>query len=284
MLSLLPQDVLSYIVDHLATLPYSDEALRNLSLADRAFTPFCQKHIFETLQLGSRDPLQSNIPYKLEKLAYILREKPSFANHVRIVQLFIDENQNAWMFNDSTFIHILEQLANSPRPPHNLYFGGIPYLPITIEDPIVVVRFMQSFFSRSLTTLQLNEWTNFPLPLFLACPQLRDVALDTVDVTDETYDNYPDDQCSGPEPPALKRFEYRRSVSVVKQMITPPPRFQTPVVLWSKLCALTVCPFEKRDMACLQLILDSARNTLEELHFTTLCGYGRCSRCEPTQG
>lgn len=284
MLSLLSNDVLGYIVEHLAALPYSDKAIRNLSLANRAFTPFCQKHIFETLQLGNKNPLESNISYTLEKLANILRERPSFANHVRIVQLFIKEKQSAWIFNDPTFIHTFEQLANSPRPPHKLYFGGIPYLPITIEDPIVVVQFMQSFFSRSLTTLQLNKWTNFPLPLFLACPQLRDVALDAVDVTDETYDNYPDNQCSGREPPALERFEYRSSVSIVKQMITPPPRFQTPVVLWSKLSALTVCPYEKREMACLQPILDNARNTLEELHLTTLCGDGTCSRCEPTQG
>ncbi|KIM39537.1 hypothetical protein M413DRAFT_415478 [Hebeloma cylindrosporum] len=51
-------------------------------------------------------------------------------------------------------------------------------------------------------------------------------------------------------------------------MITPPPIFHTPVVLWSKLRVLTLSPFEEKGMACLRPILEVACNTLEELYLT----------------
>jgi hypothetical protein len=109
---------------------------------------------------------------------------------------------------------------------------------------------------------------NVPLPLFLICPRLREVFLDQVGATEKSYDKYPDDQCSGREAPLLEVLNYRNSHSLVKQMITPPPRFNTPVVLWSKLRVLTLSPRDKEGMACLQPILDAACNTLEELYLT----------------
>ena len=48
-LSLLSDDLLASIVEQVAELPYEDENLMNLSLADRAFTQYCQKHIFRKL-------------------------------------------------------------------------------------------------------------------------------------------------------------------------------------------------------------------------------------------
>ena len=61
-------------------------------------------------------------------------------------------------------------------------------------------------------------------------------------------------------------------------MITSPPRFHTPVVLWSKLRVLTLSPHEKEEMACLQPILNAASNALEELYLTNLrVGECRCS-------
>ncbi|EDQ99915.1 uncharacterized protein LACBIDRAFT_315058 [Laccaria bicolor S238N-H82] len=53
-------------------------------------------------------------------------------------------------------------------------------------------------------------------------------------------------------------------------MITSPPRFHMPVVLWSRLRVLTLSPHEKEEMACLQPILNAASNTLEELYLTSL--------------
>lgn len=272
-LSLLSYELLDYIVKHIAALPNGHKHLCNLSLADRAFTQFCQQYIFQTLQLGNNIPSKSRIPHTLKKMGSILNEKPSFATQVRVVQFIIPPGRNVWLFNDRTLIRILKMLAESPRPPHKLLFGWA-----TIEDPITVVkRLTQSFFSQTLTTLILDECDNVPLPLFLVCPKLREVVLDGAGVTEESYDKYPDNQCSGREAPALELFNYRNSQSLVKQMVTPPIKFHTPVVLWSKLRVLTLCPHEKEEMACLQPILDAACNTLEELNLTRVQGYCRCS-------
>ncbi|KAF8799735.1 hypothetical protein BYT27DRAFT_7342813 [Phlegmacium glaucopus] len=266
-LSLLSDDLFGYIVDHLAKLPFSNRYLYNLSLADRAFTRFCQAYIFKDLHLGYGSGIRNVISCKLETMNKILNDEPSFANRVRMVKLTISDKLNVWLFNDLTFISIVQLLANSFTPPHKLHLSGIEQSFI-IQDPILVVEWLtQSFFSQTLTVLHLTQCKDVPLTLFLICPKLREILLDEVTVI-KNYDKYPDKQCSGRELPALEYLDYRNSEGLVNQMITPPPGFNTAVVIWSKLRVLKLCPQEKEELACLQPILDIACNTLEELYLT----------------
>jgi hypothetical protein len=217
-----------------------------------------------------------------------LDDKPSFANQVRTVQLTVSSDESAcaaWFFNDPTFISVLQLLAKSPVPPHELHFGGHTQfhfgrhtsISLIVEDPTHAVRWLaQSFFSQTLTILHLTECKNVPLPIFLICPRLRKVCLDHVRA-EKSYDKYPDNLCSGREPPPLEVLDYRDAHSLVKQMITPPSRFNTPVVLWSNLRMLKLAPHDEKGMACLQPILDAACNTLEELYLTNI-HVGEC-RC-----
>jgi hypothetical protein len=215
---------------------------------------------------GSRDSLSK----KLAKTRNILNDEPSFANLVRTVHLTVAHRQNKWLFNDPTFVSIIQLLAKSLVPPYKLHLSGFVSA-FMIEDPILLVgRLMQSFFSQTLTVLYVTDCRNVPLSLFLVCPNLREVYLDSVGVLESGYDEYPDTQCSGPELPALERLNYRDSESLVKQMITPPPKFSMAVVVWSKLRVLKLCPQEKEEMVCLQPILDAACDTLEELYLTNL--------------
>ena len=266
-LSLLSDYLINYIVDHVARLPFPCPNLCNLSITDRAFTSFCQTYIFKDLYLGYKSGSKNSIIKKLAKIGNILNDNPSFANRVRTVHLTVKHEENKWLFTDPTFITIIQLLAKSLMPPYKLHLKG-QSRSFIIEDPIFVVeRLMQSFFSQTLTVLVLDDCKNVPLTLFLVCPKLREVYLDDVEVL-KRYDEYPDTQCSGRELPALERLNYRKSESLVKQMITPPPKFSTAVVVWSKLRVLKLCPQEKGDMACLQPILDAACNTLEELYLT----------------
>jgi hypothetical protein len=277
-LSLLSEDLFAYIVDHISKLPYSNRHLHNLSLADRVFTRFCQAHIFKDLHLGYGSGHQSRISKKLETMRKILNDEPSFANRVRTVTLTISYKGSRWLFNDPTFVSIIQLLDKSPMPPNKLHLIG-KVNPFIFEDPILIVgRLMQSFFSETLTVLHLFKCDNVPLTLFFICPRLREVFTDHVEMTKKEYDNYPDEQCSGRELPALERLSYRNSESLIKNMITPPSRFHTGVVLWSKLRVLKLCPFEKKEMAYLQPILDLACNTLEELHLTRV-GWGPNGQC-----
>ena len=118
-LSLLSDDLLVSIVEHVAKLPSKDEDLYNLSLADRAFTLSCQKYIFRNLKFSSKRKLSKNI-IKTKK---ILDKNPSLANHVRMVELFISR-RTSWVFNDHAFVGVLQLLSKSHMPPHELHFGG----------------------------------------------------------------------------------------------------------------------------------------------------------------
>ena len=270
-LSLFSDDLLFSIVEHVAKLPSKDEDLHNLSLADRAFTKSCQKYIFRDLKFGKGD-----ISKALKQVKRILDDNPSFANQIRMVE-FIITGRWLWLFNEPTFINILQLLSKSPMPPHEFHLGGHRYSWFVIEDPTFVVQQLaRSFFSQTLTILRLTECPNVPSSLFLICPRLREVFLDHVGPTGNRYDNYPDDQCSGREAPRVEVFDCRNSSSLVKRMIAPPPRFKTPVVIWSNLRVLKL--ISRQGMACLQPILDAACNTLEELYLDeTDRGKCRCS-------
>ena len=169
-------------------------------------------------------------------------------------------------------------------PPHELRLILQPWTPL-FKDPMLVVRQLtESFFSQSLTILYISNCANAPLPLFLICPRLREVRLDEVGATDSSYDEYPDNQCSGREAPLLEVLQYSSSHSLVEQMIAPPPRFNTPVVLWSNLRVLTLAPRGKEELACLQPILDAACNTLEELYLNSIhVGECRCGIFDNTK-
>ena len=264
-LSLLSDDLLNYIVDHVSELPYSNSDLLNLSITDRAFTRSCQAYIFKDINLGYSSRSKSYISKKLSKIGNILDEEPSIANRVRTVHLSVTHK---WLFNDPDFNTIIQLLAKSLIPPHELYLAG-HWNSYIIEDPIFVVGWLkQSFFSQTLTVLDLVNCENVPLTLFLVFPNLREVYLNYVKVFDFRDDGYPDTQCTGRELPALECLNYHNSESLVKQMITPPPKFSMAVVVWSKLRVLKLCPQEREEMVYLQPILEVACNTLEELYLS----------------
>jgi hypothetical protein len=188
-LSLLSDDLLVYIVEQLAKLPFSYGYLKNLSLADRAFTESCQKYIFRELKLGDRK--WSSIFEDLTKVKKFLEDKPLLAKRVRVVQINITsisslENESSRFCKDPNFTGILQLLAKSPVLPHELYFVGGPFVIIRLmEDPtMLVTRLAESFFSQTLTILCFKKIANVPLPLFLICPRLREVFLDQVGATD----------------------------------------------------------------------------------------------------
>jgi hypothetical protein len=282
-LSLLSDDLLVSIVEQLSKLPFSYGYLSNLSLADRAFTESCQKYIFRELKLGDEwSESRRNIFKELTEAKKFLEDKPLLAKRVRVVRLSISSissEESASFCKDPNFTGVLQLLAKSPVLPHEFHFVGGPYAIIrfrVIEDLILVTvtrQLAESFFSQTLTILRLKKIANVPLPLFLICPKLREVFLDQVGATDKSYDhnlNYADDQCSDRlgETPSLEVLEYRDSHSLVEQMVSSPPKFNRPVVLWSNLRVLTLAPHDNEGMAYLQPILDATCNTLEELYLT----------------
>ena len=272
-LSLLSDDLLVSIVEQLAKLRFTDTSgdLRNLSLADRAFTHSCQNYIFRKLKFGSG----TKISKQLTKGKRFLEDKPLFSNRVRVIELGVagEKPEGESLFKDPEFTSILELFAKSPMPPYELRFRGW-WVGSIIEDPIFLIRQVtESFFSQTLTILCVRNIANVPLPLFFICPRLREVVLERVG-PDNSYDKYPINQCSGREAPLLEVLELRDSYTLVEQIIAPPPMFNTPLVPLSNLRVLSLLPNIEEEMDCLQPILDAACNTLKELYLiiSSKCG------------
>ena len=232
-----------------------------MSLADRAFSQSYQNLRKLKLELG----FETKISKQLTNVKKFFDEKPTFANRVRVIELGILGEESASFFKDPDFTSVLQLFAKSPMPPHELHFSGSMDAAI-VEDPMFVVRQLtESFFSQTLTILCVEDIANFPLPLLLICPRLRQVILDRVGATDKSYDKYPINLCSGREAPLLEVLKLRDSHTLVEQIIAPPPMFNTPVVLLSNLRVLSLAP-NGQGMEYLQPILDAACNTLEELY------------------
>ena len=186
----------------------------------------CRKYIFRDLILVDSG---RKISKQLTEVKKFFDNKPTFANRVHIVHLSISFEKYALIFIDPNFTSILQLFVKSPMPPHELCLGELG----SLEDPMLVIRQLgESFFSQTLTILRVGECVNFPLHFFLICPRLREVFLGRVEATDKSYDKYPVNHCSGREAPLLEVLNYRNSHSLVEQMIAPPLRFSTPVVLW----------------------------------------------------
>ena len=145
-------------------------------------------------------------------------EKPTFANRVRVIELGISGEGSASLFKDPDFTSVLQLFSKSPMPPHELHFSGSMDAAI-VEDPMFVVRQLtELFFSQTLTILCVEDIANFPLPLLLICPRLREVTLERVGTTDKSYNKYQIDQCSR-EAPILEVLKLRDSHTIVEQII-----------------------------------------------------------------
>ena len=266
-LSLL-SDLLVSIVEQLAMLRFADTSgnLRNLSLGDRAFTHSCQ-YIFRKLKFGTSG-YGSKISEQLTNGKKFFYDKPSFANRVRVIELEMLGEESVSLLKDPDFTSIFELFAKSPIPPYEFHLSGSVAEPILDGDHMFLMRQLtESFFSQTLTILWVKCIPNVPLPLFLIYPRLREVILELVGATDNSYDKYPISQWSGREAPLLEVLELRyTSCTLVEQIIAPPPMFNTPVVILSNLRVLTLAPYGKEEMVSWQPILNAACNTLEELY------------------
>lgn len=265
-LSHLSAELLFGIVTKVAQLPFGIGHLRNLSLADRAFTQHCQFYIFRVLSLvGTR----IKISHQLERLRTLLDDKPSIAQRVRTVHIHFSEDKNAWLLEDATFNTVLHWLSVTPNPPHKLHLRGPLSYPVEIELPILFMECLErSFFSQTLVILHLQHCRRIPLSIFHFCHRLKHVLLDAIESTAEDYNGRLNTQVSIRETPALEYLDFRDAHTTVKYMLQPPLGFQGPIADLSQLHTLTLSPHEEAEMKYLQPILSAATATLEELYLT----------------
>ena len=143
-----------------------------------------------------------------------------------MVQLGISHTESASLLKDPNFSR-LQLFANlkSPMPPHELRRTNA----CAVNHRGSNACHATACGIANLDVLHVSKCANVSLPLFLIHPK-RGI-LDQVRATINT-------QITSALP-LLEVLDYWKSHSPVEQIISPPPRFNTPVVLWSNLRVLT---------------------------------------------
>ncbi|KAJ3504527.1 hypothetical protein NLJ89_g7888 [Agrocybe chaxingu] len=254
-LSLLAQEILDHIVDHLV-LPEWDEDLVHLSLTDRAFTPRCQMQIFRKISLDDDDCTENEMKKKIKKKWDILQARPSLAKYIRIIILRLADPQ---LFDNLSFVKILNLMKQSCASPHTLE--------VETEDDRpkrFAAGLLQSSLSQTLTTLHLTGWKGLPLDIIVVCPNLKYLDVRDIILGDKRKAHM---LTKDFRPPKIERFDYYNSCHLVRRLVKIGPS-PAPIVDWSECKILETSPHERSDMSCVQPILKLTSHTLEELYLT----------------
>ncbi|KAF9561637.1 hypothetical protein CPC08DRAFT_735499 [Agrocybe pediades] len=265
-LSILPYEILLYIVDCLAALSSADRDLRALSLADRAFTSACQKWIFKTFRLFGGG--KATVDDQLQTKGKILAQVPLLSHWIRKIQLQDINNRLSWLLSEPRFVSILQMLALSPAPPNELILEGALYKPVVFSDIyFFTTRLSQSFFPGTLTTLRLWECRDVPLTIITMLPRLKILYLDTIEAGKEDCSEYGvSELLESKHIPAIEVFESRRSHTMLASMIAPSPNNGEYIVQWDRLRILRLPPQDRESMQYLPRILSFSCGSLEELY------------------
>ncbi|KAJ3504526.1 hypothetical protein NLJ89_g7887 [Agrocybe chaxingu] len=255
-LSLLAQEILDYIVDHVV-LPHWDEDLVHLSLTDRVFTARCQMQIFRKISLDDDDCTKSEMKKKIKKKWDILKASPWLAKHIRIIILRL---ANPQLFDNLSFVKILNLMTQSCASPHTLEVETEDHRPKRFAAGL-----LQSSLFQTLTTIHLTGWKSLPLDVIVVCSNLKNLNVRNIDLGDERKHHM---LTKGFPPPKIERFDYCNSHHLVRRLIKVGPP-TAPIVDWCQCKILEASPHERSDMSCVQRILKLTSHTLEEFYLTT---------------
>ncbi|KAF4611446.1 hypothetical protein D9613_004334 [Agrocybe pediades] len=268
-LSILPYEILLYIVDCLAALSSADRDLRALSLADRIFTSACQKWIFKTFRLYGGG--KATVDDQLQTKGKILAQVPLLSHRIRKLQLQDINNQLSWLLSEPRFVSILQMLALSPIPPNELILEGSWYKPVVFSDiHFFTTRLSQSFFPGTLTTLRLWECRDVPLKIITMLPRLKNLYLDAIEAGKEDCLEYGDELLGSKHIPAIEVLESRQSHTMLASMTAPSLTTGEYILQWDKLRILRLPPQDNKGMQYLPLILSLSYESLEELYLDDL--------------
>jgi hypothetical protein len=210
------------------------------------------------------DGTKSEMTKTVKRVHGILKTKESSSvSFVRRIRLNLDEQRDpSWLFQDRTFISLMQTLSKAPRPPYQLAI--FDWKASTTKDPeAIVAGLVNSFFSKSLESLliwdsQIPENTLFVSPS-LRCLELYNVRLLTPKKSSKGGNGRYNDRT----PPMLRELDHRISFDVIQRFLPGEGIKQLADV--SQLRVLHMCPEDEENMALAQSLLDNAHKTLEEI-------------------
>lgn len=179
------------IIDDIISHNYEDtKTLRSCSLVAHSFVDSCQKHIFSSILLNLRYP-----DGRFEIIRDVLIKNPRISSYVRHIHLqdYVirsytfqerpddDDEQQVMVgmlssilphlihLQKFTFVNLYERLNQS------IYTGDWTCVPAILQKTLLTL-----FTLPSLTTINIGDFSNFPIHHFRQCPQLKQLKLHSI--------------------------------------------------------------------------------------------------------
>ena len=218
LVKVLCQEIIDEIIDYL-----EDDIKSLLSCAQtcREFIPRAHSYIFRSVTTAispqpddqstgswnkSRNPLNvPNVPkIRIETLHEIVQARPELPYNIRALTLEAKADNAAWPSGDRKVFHIMSLLARSTElfPAISIFGDDSTYIDRTEVDddsnesaddpydrfpshPEFKPRFWGPLVAPFITRLVLCNLDNVPIGIFLTCPQLRFLRVDSVSINPE---------------------------------------------------------------------------------------------------
>ncbi|KAH6910455.1 hypothetical protein BKA70DRAFT_1270400, partial [Coprinopsis sp. MPI-PUGE-AT-0042] len=263
-LSLLSVELLDSIVDHIAQDLWPEGDLKSLALADRCFTPLCQKHIFKEFVCASRHD-GGDWKQQLRSFHYALTTNPSVSSWVKAITLVIHARikGRTWVFHEAAFTSILAQLGSTDSPPTALGVHTSSDEKLPFREPDLVLKVVSESLAPGLVKLSLSFCDGVPMELFLLLPKLKELNLDHIFPRLDPLCHT--DALPQRSSPALDTFSFRYSHEMLEQLLAPITEQDQSVIDFSTLRILEFAPSDEEAFPSILKILERAQKSLEEL-------------------
>ncbi|KAH6910443.1 hypothetical protein BKA70DRAFT_1398857 [Coprinopsis sp. MPI-PUGE-AT-0042] len=179
-LSLLSNEILECVVELVGQDLDPKRDLKNLALADRQFTPICQRHIFREFVCKVRE--EGNWRRQLQSFSYTVTTNPCALQWVRAVALVIRSRieDRSGVFQETTFRSILNRLASTDHPPEYLRINSFSDKDIVFHEADVALEILSTSIGPNLVRMNLAFCCGVPLRLLQILPRLKELSLDHV--------------------------------------------------------------------------------------------------------
>ncbi|KAH6910444.1 hypothetical protein BKA70DRAFT_1424112 [Coprinopsis sp. MPI-PUGE-AT-0042] len=265
-LSLLSVELLERVVEYIAEeFDPAARDLKNLALADRQFTSLCQQCIFSEFKcVASEGKIWSR---QIQSFLDVVAKKPCVLNWVRevILLVFRSIGDEAWVFQNTAFISILNRLAITRRPPEKLYIGSSGDQDIVFHNPEVTLEILFHSIGPNIVSLTLWFCRGVPAELFRLLPRLKHLHLDHAAPQLDKHSRK-EGLCYR-SCPSLETFKFHHSHDLIEQLLDLFNDLEQRLVHFSALRE-TVFPPSDETFPSLPSLLDIAQMSLKDLDIT----------------
>ncbi|KAF8876878.1 hypothetical protein CPB84DRAFT_1966488 [Gymnopilus junonius] len=272
----LSQELIDNIIDHIAAdsqpgcTGFLGGNLQQCALVSRSFRPRSQLQIFSFIHIRG-DP-SSKRQHIVQNLLQIIHDHPDIAHYIEELSLECTDLEPSWMYEDPSFLSILECISTSGKPLRKLTMiadtradDGFETLPLEDTGRLLNTFFLP-FIAPFITTLSLHRLLNVPIEMVESCVNVTELELLEVE-----FEEWPDSRHQKLPSAQLQRLAYQLGQGAMSKLlnIVPDGGNSFNAIDVSQLKSLIIYTDILSDLKCEQKIIDLSIDALEELQLLT---------------